>query len=333
MGGAWIPPPSFRRKPETTSPHRHRRSSGRQPIPNSTLPIPNSPTLHATPVIPAKAGIHAPPIATDGPLAANQLHTPHSQFVIPPPHRHSGESRKPRPPSPPTATPTSIPSPQPPVIPAKAGNHVPLTATDGPLAANQLHTPNSTLPTPHSSTPPHPPSFRRKPETTSPLTATDGPLAANQLHTPNSTLPHSPRHPPSFRRKPETTSPHRHRRSSGRQPIPNSTLPIPNSPTLHATPRHSGESRKPGPPLANSHPNLHPSTPGFRRNDGGWRGEWGSLELGVWSWELVGGQRTVGGDGATWFPAFAGMTGGGVEGWRLGWLLARGGPGFRLSPE
>ena len=58
---------------------------------------------------------------------------------------------------------------------------------------------------------------------------------------------------------------------------------------------------------------------GFRRNDGGWGG---GMEVGV-----------AVGEGGTWFPAFAGMTGGGVEGWRLGWLLAMGGRGFRLSPE
>ena len=53
---------------------------------------------------------------------------------------------------------------------------------------------------------------------------------------------------------------------------------------------------------------------GFRRNDGGWVG--GVGELGVWSVELVGGQRTVGGGvGGAWFPAFAGMTGGGAVGW------------------
>ena len=65
--------------------------------------------------------------------------------------RHSGESRKPRTPSPPTNS--------------------------------ALRTPPSTLHTPNSKLPRHPnSSFRRKPETTHPL-------AANQFRTPHSALP------------------------------------------------------------------------------------------------------------------------------------------------
>ena len=85
----------------------------------------------------------------------------------------------------------SAPTPVfPPVIPAKAGIHVPPN-------------PHFALPIPNS-VPPL--SFRRKPESTPPQIHT----SHSQFQTPS---------PPSFRRKPESTSP----------PNPHSALPIPNS--------------------------------------------------------------------------------------------------------
>ena len=129
---------------------------------------------------------------------------------------------------------------------------------------------------------PHPPSFRRKPETTPPQPP---PLHPTPRHSGESRKPpHPPSptatptsipppRPPSFRRKPETTPPHRQLppqppslhpapRHSGesRKPRPQRQQP-PQPPSLHPTPRHSGESRKPRHPIANSHPNPHPSTP------------------------------------------------------------------------
>ena len=56
------------------------------------------------------------------------------------------------------------------------------------------------------------------------------------------------------------------------------------------------------PPVANSHPNLHPPTPGFRRNDGGWGG---GMEVGV----AVG----DGGDVVSGFRRNDGGWGGGME--------------------
>ena len=170
------------------------------------LPIPHAPRHSGPPpVIPAKAGNHAPPNPQGrgprlspppsfrrkpGSTQPSPPTDPQPRPVIPAPPRHSGESRKPRPPNHPPTPPLrhSGESRNPrtlnpqgrgprlsplPVIPAKAGNHVT-------LAAN--------LPHPRQ---PHPPSFRRKPETTSP--------------SPQPTPPPPTPYPPSFRRKPVGT--------------------------------------------------------------------------------------------------------------------------------
>ena len=78
----------------------------RNPIPHSALPIPNSPRPHPS-FRPRRDARH--PTRNYGPrpspFAGAQFHTPHSQFQIPrAPTRHSGESRKPRPPLLPSPT-------------------------------------------------------------------------------------------------------------------------------------------------------------------------------------------------------------------------------------
>ena len=141
--GTWAPafaPPSFRRKPETTRPQTLRDVDPRFRPPPPRLSGENrKPRRPPTPrdVDPGFRrgdGWGAP---------GRRGWVAHPAFAPP----HSGESRKPR--RPPTLRDVD-PGPQPPVIPAKAGNH----------AAPQ---PSGTW-TPA----PNPPSFRRKPETTPP---------------------------------------------------------------------------------------------------------------------------------------------------------------------
>ena len=122
-GSATPPPPSFRRKPESTSPQIH----------TSALPIPNS--------VPPPPSFRRKPESTPP-----QIHTSHSQFQTPSPpalrdsastpRRRSttelAEARKGRGPRFSSGRRGS-----PPVIPAKAGIHVPPKST--------LRTPNSKL--------------------------------------------------------------------------------------------------------------------------------------------------------------------------------------------
>ena len=138
--GTWAPafaPPSFRRKPETTRPQTLRDVDPRfRPPPPSfrrkpeTTPPPN-PQGRGPRLSPGRrvggaweTGLGRPPGFRPPSFRRKPETTPppnpQGRGPRPPTPRHSGESRKPR--RPPTLRDVD-PGPQPPVIPAKAGNH------------------------------------------------------------------------------------------------------------------------------------------------------------------------------------------------------------------